>query len=361
MGCTRSCPEPSRTKRLPPRQIKVVLGQEKRVLLQLHSVRFLTGRWCQARQGILAGAWAGAAGLWVRDFHPLDAVWHVPRLDVHAEVRNFSWNFAFFEWKRFLHNAVDNSPANAPAWFEAHLDWLRSRSLKTWSSDVGRAGQEPPCSPLQRGLEKKNQANVLTFEAATLGLALGGTYSGWMGSTDHTYALHHEKQNILGDCKIATVGMRHIPHVLQHGRRQRQDQDAGLQLKMMVRCSTLLLCTTPPRKRVLEFSEKYCMHPSALIGETWLVDGWGCPADMRPCHAHGQESASRIIEFSAHVRSWMILDSGVVGIVVPSYHRSLDGFKTSHKLLSAEPAQTLLPCCEHQRQLHVTYPPSHMP
>ncbi|CAE7943616.1 Stx7 [Symbiodinium necroappetens] len=80
----------------------------------------------QARQGILAGAWAGAAGLWVR---------------------NFSWNFAFFEWKRFLHNAVDNSPANAPAWFEAHLDWLRS-------------------------LEKKNQANVLTFEAATLGTYL---------------------------------------------------------------------------------------------------------------------------------------------------------------------------------------------
>eukprot|EP00439_Symbiodinium_sp_Y106_P081891 s1448_g21.t1 len=80
----------------------------------------------QARQGILAGAWAGAAGLWVR---------------------NFSWNFAFFEWKRFLHNAVDNSPANAPAWFEAHLNWLRS-------------------------LEKKNQANVLTFEAATLGTYL---------------------------------------------------------------------------------------------------------------------------------------------------------------------------------------------
>ena len=54
-------------------------------------------------------------------------------LCVATEVRNFSWNFAFFEWKRFLHNAVDNSPANAPAWFEAHLNWLRSRSLKTSS------------------------------------------------------------------------------------------------------------------------------------------------------------------------------------------------------------------------------------
>mmetsp|Transcript_5855 Transcript_5855/g.10571 ORF Transcript_5855/g.10571 Transcript_5855/m.10571 type:complete len:313 (+) Transcript_5855:41-979(+) len=80
----------------------------------------------KARGGLLAGAWAGAAGLWVR---------------------NFSWNFAFFEWKRFLHNAVDATPANAPAWFCAHLDWLRS-------------------------LEKKNQANVLTFEAATLGTYL---------------------------------------------------------------------------------------------------------------------------------------------------------------------------------------------
>ncbi|CAJ1368008.1 unnamed protein product, partial [Effrenium voratum] len=77
----------------------------------------------EARGNALAGAWAGAGGLWVR---------------------NFAWNFAFFEWKRFLHNAVDRSPENAPAWLESHLAWLRS-------------------------LEKKNQANVLTFEAATLG------------------------------------------------------------------------------------------------------------------------------------------------------------------------------------------------
>ncbi|CAJ1381624.1 unnamed protein product [Effrenium voratum] len=81
----------------------------------------------EARGNALAGAWAGAGGLWVR---------------------NFAWNFAFFEWmKRFLHNAVDRSPENAPAWLESHLAWLRS-------------------------LEKKNQANVLTFEAATLGTYL---------------------------------------------------------------------------------------------------------------------------------------------------------------------------------------------
>ncbi|CAK9084536.1 unnamed protein product [Durusdinium trenchii] len=81
---------------------------------------------CEARGNLLLGAWAGAGGLWVR---------------------NFSWNFTFFEWKRFLHNAVDRTPENAPQWFQDHLDWLRS-------------------------LEKKNQANVLTFEAATLGTYL---------------------------------------------------------------------------------------------------------------------------------------------------------------------------------------------
>eukprot|EP00434_Breviolum_minutum_P030929 symbB.v1.2.027353.t2/scaffold2799.1/size70062/2 len=80
----------------------------------------------EARGNALSGAWAGAGGLWVR---------------------NFSWNLTFFEWKRLLHNAVDKTPANAPQWFQTHLDWLRS-------------------------LEKKNQANVLTFEAATLGTYL---------------------------------------------------------------------------------------------------------------------------------------------------------------------------------------------
>ena len=57
----------------------------------------------------------------------------------NSEVRNFSWNFAFFEWKRFLHNAVDRTPPNAPAWFEAHLDWLRSLSLKAVHSSEHRA------------------------------------------------------------------------------------------------------------------------------------------------------------------------------------------------------------------------------
>lgn len=80
----------------------------------------------EARGSKLAGLYAGAGGLWVR---------------------NFSWNFAFFEWKRLLHNAVDRTPDWAPSWFSAHLEWLR-------------------------GLDKKNQANVLTFEAATLGTYL---------------------------------------------------------------------------------------------------------------------------------------------------------------------------------------------
>eukprot|EP00438_Fugacium_kawagutii_P004893 Skav229206 [mRNA] locus=scaffold2439:71068:73864:+ [translate_table: standard] len=66
---------------------------------------------------------------------------------LNETVRNFSWNLTFFEWKRFLHNAVDKTPENAPEFFKTHLDWLRS-------------------------LEKKNQANVLTFEAATLGTYL---------------------------------------------------------------------------------------------------------------------------------------------------------------------------------------------
>merc|ERR1712232_1530231 len=79
-----------------------------------------------ARGSFLAGAWAGAGGLWLR---------------------NFSWNFAFFEWKRFLHNAVENTPEGSPQLFRWHLEWLRK-------------------------LDKKDQANVLTFEAATLGTYL---------------------------------------------------------------------------------------------------------------------------------------------------------------------------------------------
>uniref|UniRef100_A0A7S1WGU5 Uncharacterized protein n=1 Tax=Alexandrium catenella TaxID=2925 RepID=A0A7S1WGU5_ALECA len=80
----------------------------------------------EARGGLIAGAYAGASGLWLR---------------------NFSWNFAFFEWKRYLHNAVERTPEGVPSWFVAHLEWLRK-------------------------MDKKNQANVLTFEAATLGTYL---------------------------------------------------------------------------------------------------------------------------------------------------------------------------------------------
>jgi hypothetical protein len=79
-----------------------------------------------ARGSFLGGAYAGAGGLWLR---------------------NFSWNFAFLEWKRFLHSSVERSPPGTPDSLESHLNWIRS-------------------------LEKKNQANLLTFYAATLGTYL---------------------------------------------------------------------------------------------------------------------------------------------------------------------------------------------
>jgi len=75
-----------------------------------------------ARGGPVAGAWAGISGLWLR---------------------NFTWNFAFFEWKRFMHNAVDRTPEGAPGFLTWHLEWLRS-------------------------LDKKDMANLVTFECATL-------------------------------------------------------------------------------------------------------------------------------------------------------------------------------------------------
>merc|ERR1719171_1492331 len=43
--------------------------------------------------------WNGGCGLWVR---------------------NFSWNFTFFEWKRVMHNALDR-PGTAPVWIEPHF------------------------------------------------------------------------------------------------------------------------------------------------------------------------------------------------------------------------------------------------
>mmetsp|Transcript_42824 Transcript_42824/g.80329 ORF Transcript_42824/g.80329 Transcript_42824/m.80329 type:complete len:315 (+) Transcript_42824:24-968(+) len=79
-----------------------------------------------ARGGPLQGLYAGSCALWLR---------------------NFSWNFAFFEWKRYLHNAVDRTPDNAPAFCVKHLEWLRT-------------------------LDKKDQANILTFYAANLGTYL---------------------------------------------------------------------------------------------------------------------------------------------------------------------------------------------
>lgn len=73
----------------------------------------------QFRPNLHTALWNGASGLWVR---------------------NFSWNFTFFEWKRVLHNALDR-PGYAFEWAEPHFMWLRK--------------QDP-----------KNAANILTFEAA---------------------------------------------------------------------------------------------------------------------------------------------------------------------------------------------------
>merc|ERR1719152_1009367 len=70
---------------------------------------------CEARGSTLSGIYAGAGGLWMR---------------------NFAWNFAFFEWKRYLHNRVAEGDGR-------HAQWVAS-------------------------LDPKNQANLLTFEAATL-------------------------------------------------------------------------------------------------------------------------------------------------------------------------------------------------
>lgn len=75
-----------------------------------------------ARGNPLAGAWAGISGLWLR---------------------NFAWNYAFFEWKRFMHKAVDRTPESAPGILHWHLGWLRT-------------------------LDKKDMANIVTFECATL-------------------------------------------------------------------------------------------------------------------------------------------------------------------------------------------------
>jgi len=75
----------------------------------------------ECRPNFGAALWNGGCGLWVR---------------------NFAWNYTFFEWKRYFHNALDR-PGTGPAWMESHFEWLRK-------------------------LEKKDSANVLTFESACL-------------------------------------------------------------------------------------------------------------------------------------------------------------------------------------------------
>jgi len=109
----------------------------------------------QGRGSSLGGFYAGAGGLWLR---------------------NFSWNFAFFEWKRYLHNAVNKTPENAPAWFCRHLAWLRT-------------------------LEKKDQANVLTFESATLGTYL--TFFNMAGDNIKTKMQHDPARypSFTGTCR----------------------------------------------------------------------------------------------------------------------------------------------------------------
>lgn len=111
-------------------------------LRQITSYRESLQTSCNARGNFVSGAYAGAGGLWLR---------------------NFAWNFAFFEWKRYLHNAVDATPEGAPAFFQSHLNWLRT-------------------------LEKKDQANVLTFEAATLGTYL--TFFNMAGDNIKTKMAH---------------------------------------------------------------------------------------------------------------------------------------------------------------------------
>merc|ERR1719343_857717 len=109
----------------------------------------------RARGGLLVGAYAGAGGLWLR---------------------NFAWNFAFLEWKRFLHNAVESTPEASPALFCRHLEWLRT-------------------------LDKKDQANVLTFEAATLGTYL--TFFNMAGDNIKTKMQHDPARypSFTGTCR----------------------------------------------------------------------------------------------------------------------------------------------------------------
>jgi len=73
------------------------------------------------RPNFAMALWNGGTGLWVR---------------------NFSWNFTFFEWKRLFHNFLDR-PGTAPGWMEPHFQLLRT-------------------------FEPKNSANFLTFECACL-------------------------------------------------------------------------------------------------------------------------------------------------------------------------------------------------
>ena len=112
----------------------------------------------QARGNALFGAWAGAGGLWVlwSEIRQMTDFCQMASLSAErSEVRNFSWNLTFFEWKRLLHNAVDKTPENAPDWFKSHLDWLRSlrpRENVRWFLDVPcksrnhleRFGEEEP-------------------------------------------------------------------------------------------------------------------------------------------------------------------------------------------------------------------------
>lgn len=109
----------------------------------------------EARGHALSGAYAGGCGLWVR---------------------NFTWNYAFFEWKRFLHNSVEKVPEGTPTWLVHHITWLRT-------------------------LNKKDQANILTFESATLATYL--TFFNMAGDNIKTKMQHDPAKypSFVGTCQ----------------------------------------------------------------------------------------------------------------------------------------------------------------
>jgi hypothetical protein len=104
--------------------------------------------------------WNGGCGLWVR---------------------NFTWNFAFFEWKRVMHNALDR-PGYAPEWIEPHFRWLRT-------------------------FQPKDSANILTFEAACLATYL--TFLNMAGDNVKTKMSHNPEAYPTVKFTVASIYQQH--------------------------------------------------------------------------------------------------------------------------------------------------------